>query len=587
MTGAGLAFLAIPEALILGLIAAGAGRRLCSTFLPDASRLEQSVFGFPVGMGLLSLLMTGLLFARLPAVALPFVLGAVLIGAAAWSRGDAVDLVRDLRRFARETPLLAAIVAASALAGAVGCLAPETGWDTGVYHFAMARMRAEQGGMVVRPDVPHGYRPASLESLHAIGFVLNGEALASLINESFYFAGLALARFWGLRLAGQRGGLFAALAWLSSITYVLRMDGGDVEVAQAVYLGVTLLALLKIRDGGGGGWRGLAGGALGMLAGMKYASLWAVIVVAAAWIAVRLRDRTALRHLLTDGLVIGLLSVVIACPCYVRNKLTMGSFFYPYLASTAAGGGVVPAVEGAGRALVTALGMDVLILLGALALFDRRLARDRWAGLVSVAMVFLYLRQSGWGLANITNVLRYSSPGWLPLLVFAGAGVAWAVERGGLPRLLALVGLILGVGAGQGVLAARNFPKIPAALGLVSRDAYLAARVNTYGAIRQAEADLPTGKRILLIEERVYYCRAPFLAASDIQSVVDFDRIDSVDALRSFLAAESIGAIVVNRTANAKIWRFRGLERRLGAAWPPPGVRPVTIPGEASLYRVE
>ncbi|HEV3029554.1 MAG TPA: hypothetical protein VG457_18395, partial [Planctomycetota bacterium] len=259
MDGAGAAFLAIPEALVLGLIAAGAGRRLCARLLPNAASPELSVFGFPVGMALLSLLMTGLLFAGLPAVALPFVLGAVLIAAAAWGRMDTVGIVRDLGELTRESPGLAAIVAVSAVLGLVGCLAPETGWDTGVYHFAMARIRAEQGGMIVRPDVPHGYRPASLESLQSVGFVLNGEALASMINELFYFAGLSVARLWGVRLAGPRGGLFAALAWLSSITYVLRMDGGDVEVGQAVYLGAALLALLQLRDGGGSGWRVLAG----------------------------------------------------------------------------------------------------------------------------------------------------------------------------------------------------------------------------------------------------------------------------------------------------------------------------------------
>lgn len=588
MTGAGLAFLAIPEAVILGLIAAGAGRRLCSKLLPDASTLELSVFGFPVGMALLSLLMTGLLFANVPAIALPFVLGAVLIGAAAWGRREAVDLVRDLRQFTRESPMLAAMVAASVALGAVGCLAPETGWDTGVYHFAMARLRAEQGGMLVRPDVPHGYRPAGLESLHTVGFVLNGEALASFFNETFYVAGLALARLWGLRLAGPRGGLFAALAWLGSITYVLRMDGGDVEVGQAVYLGVTLLALLKLRDGGGPGWRVLAGGALGMLAGMKYASLYAAVVVAAVWLVVRLRDRTALRTVLTDGLVIGLLSLLIACPWYVRNKLMMGSLFYPYAAPGVAGVGEAPSAgTGAAMALIRSLGMDGLIVVGALALLLPRVARDRWAGIVSILLPVLLLRQSSWSLLNITNVLRYSSPAWLPLLVFAGVAVAHGVERGGAVRLLAVAVLLGAVGLGQGVLAARNLPKLPAALGLVSRDTYLAGRVNTYDAVRRAEAELPSGKRILLVEERVYYCRASFLAASDIQDFVSFARIGSAAELRRFLDAESIGAIVVNRSANAKIWGFRDLERRLGADWPPAGVRPVTIPGDASLYRVE
>ncbi|MBV8878818.1 MAG: hypothetical protein JO332_02530, partial [Planctomycetaceae bacterium] len=181
MTGAGAAFLAIPEAVVLGLIAAGAGRRICRRLLPDAAPLDGAVLGFPLGMSLLSLLVAGLLFGRVPAIALPFVLGLVLVAAAAWAREEAIETVGDLRDFARESPCLAVVVGLSGLLGLIGAMAPETGWDTGVYHFAMARLRAEQGGMIVRPDVPHGYRPAYFESLHTLGFLLNGETLASLI----------------------------------------------------------------------------------------------------------------------------------------------------------------------------------------------------------------------------------------------------------------------------------------------------------------------------------------------------------------------------------------------------------------------
>jgi hypothetical protein len=588
MGGAAAAALAIPEAAILGLIAAGMGRRICRRLVPDADPTESSVFGFPVGMALLSLLTTALLFARVPGSVLPGVLGSALIGAAAWGRRDAVSLARSLAAWVRESPVQAAVLAVSAMLGAVGALAPETGWDSGVYHFAMARMRAEQGAMVVRFDVPQGFRPAYLGSLHSLGFLLNGEALASLINESYYFAGLALARLWGLRLGGERAGLFAALAWMGSITYVLRMDGGDVEVAQAVYLGVALLALLRLRDGGSSRWRVLAGGAIGLFVGLKYTSLYAVLLLALAWLVVRLADRTPLRALLLDGVVIGLLGAALAAPWYVRNKLVTGGFFYPFQASeSSTWTGIDNSAPGAGPAAFRSLAMDGFILVGLATLLLPCLRRDRWTALVPLALAPWLLRRMGWTEAGVTNALRYASPAWLPLLVSGGAGVAWAMDRGkpwgrpGLAMLLAATAL------SQGVMARRNLPKVPVALGWVSRDEYLGARVSTYRATRAAEASLPPGKRILLVEERVYYCRAPFLAAFDPQTVVDFNRMRSAEDVRRFLERESIGAIVVDRTPNAKVWLFRDLERRLGADWPPPGVRAVTIPGDASLYRVD
>ncbi|HLY10503.1 MAG TPA: hypothetical protein VKW04_14465 [Planctomycetota bacterium] len=586
MDGAGAAFLAIPEALVLGLITAGAGRRICHRLLPDASPLDQSVLGCPVGLALLSLFMTFLLFARVPAAALPFLVGAALAGAAAWSRREAGALLRDLWAFARESPVLASILAVSGLLGSIGCLAPETGWDTGVYHFAMARLRAEQGGMVVRMDVPHGFRPASLESLHTVGFILNGEALASFLNESFYFAGLALARLWGLRLGGPRGGFFSALAWLTSVTYVLRMDGGDVEVAQAVYLGVVLFALLRIRDGGAPGWRVLAGLAIGMLAGIKYASCYVVLAVALVWILLRLLDRAPWRALLADGAVIGGLGLLIAGPWYLRNKLVTGVFLYPFQ-SVAFGGSAEVPTAGSGLVLVRSLGLEGFILVGVLGLLGKTAGRDRWVGLVPLLLTAWFIRLFGWSEGNLTNALRYTAPAWLPLFVFGGVAVGAAVEKGGLRRCLAIAAMVAGLGVGQGVLIRRNAPKLPAAVGLASRDAYLEQRVSTYRAIREAESGLSAGKRILLVEERVYYCRAPYLAASDIQTAVDLGRLASAADVRRFLDRESIGAIVVDRTPTAKIWRFRGLEQRLGTDWPLSGVRPVPIPGDASLYRVE
>jgi hypothetical protein len=586
MGGALGAFLAIPEALVLGLIVTGTGRKLCRRLLPDASPVECSVFGFPVGMALLSVFMSALLFARVPAAALPFTLGAALAAAAAAARADALDVVRELRDFARGCPALAAVFVGSAAVGAVGCLAPETGWDTGVYHFALARLRAEQGAMVVRLDLPHSYRPGALESIQAAGFLLNGEALASLVNEAFYFAGAALARLWGLRLGGSRGGVFAALAWFTSITFVLRMDGGDVEAAQAVYFGVAALALLRLRDGRVTGWRALAGLGVGMLVGLKYASCFVVGTVAVVWIARRLIDRAPWRSLLADGAVLGAFILVIGGPWYLRNKLATGGFLYPFHSATFSDPGEV-AHAGAAMVLLRALGLNAFALVGLAGAFTRNCAKDRWVLAVPVLLLIWLVRQLGWQEANLTNAVRYATPAWLALLAFGGVGVAWAVERGGWLRLAGLGTIGAGLVLGQGVLLKRNLPKLPVALGVVSREAYLEGRVSTYRAIREAEAGLPPGKKILLVEERVYYCRASFLCASDLPGRAPFARIDSIVDLRRFLHAESIGAIVVDRTPSARAWTFHAMELKLGTDWPPPEVRAVTIPGNASLYRVD
>ncbi len=588
MNGVASSFLAIPEIVVLGLVAAGLGRRLIGSWIPGSSALERSALGFPVGMGCLSLFVTAILFVRLPAPAIGWTLAALILAAGSWVRGDIAALVQELRDALRSSRPLAAGIGVAALLGLIGCLAPETGWDTGVYHFAMSRLRAEQGGMVVRLDVPHGYRPAAMEMLYTAGFALNGETLASLINAAFYFSGLAIARLWGIQAGGARGGLYAALAWLTSVTYVLRLDGGDVEVGLAVYLGAALYALLRLREGGAPGWRILAGGALGMFLGMKYASAYTLILLAAVWLFVRLRDKTPMKALAADAVVLGGLGLALASPWYVRNYLATGTPFFPFQAGGASvWRDSVETEQGGARALLQALGMDAFILVGLAGLLLPTASRLRWTAVVSIGTALWMVRQQGYSPMNITNAMRYASPCWLPLLVLGGLAVAAAVEHGGRRRVLGLGALAVGLVLGQGVLAARNLRKLPAAIGIQSRDAYLAGRVSTYQAMRDAEAGLPAGKRVLLVEERSYYCRAPFLAASDIQGLVDFSLMTSASEVRRFLEQEGIGAIVVDRTSNAKVRRFRDLEPRLGSTWPPPGVRPVETSGDASLYRVD
>jgi hypothetical protein len=371
--------------------------------------------------------------------------------------------------------------------------------------------------------------------------------------------------------------------------YVARTDGGDVEVGQAVYLGTAMFALHRLRESGGAGWRVLAAGALGLMLGVKYSSAYAVAILGAVWLAVRLIDRASWRTIVADGAVIGLVSLVLGAPWYVRNHVVAGSFIYPY--TTAQGGTMWGGAKETGgesllRTFLDASWKDSFVFVGIAALVVPAAARVRWAGLASVATGLWLQARQGLSVVDILNVWRYSSQGWMPLMVAGGLAVADAVPRGGARRILALGALGVALVIGQGYHAVRNARKIPVAFGLTSRDAYLESRVSTYRALREAEASLAPGKKVLLVEERSYYCRAPFLAAADIQTHVDFDRLKTASEVRRFLEDESIGAIVVDRSPAARIWRFRNLERRLGSEWPVPGVRPVETRGEPWVYHV-
>ncbi len=575
---AGLA--AVAKAAVLAAVIAALGRRLARRLLPGASAAELSCLGLPLGLALVMTGVTLLLAFRLPVgpILLPLLAAGLL-----WSRAELPELPAALRSLLAESRWGACLVAAQTLLGIVGALAPATGWDTGVYHFAMARLRAEDGSLLLREDIPHGYRPMMMESLHTLGFILDGERLASLMNTLMYLAGFGVARLWGLRLAGEPGRLVAGLAWLSSVTYVLRMDGGDVEVGQAVYFGTAAYALDRLRDSGGIRWRVLAGLGLGAVLGMKYAGAWALLAIALAWAAVRLGDRAPLRSWLADGAAIPIVALAIGFPWYLRNHVLKGQLFYPLgSGSGALGGGGVE--SGWGRALGEGLGLDALILAAFPAAALGLGGRSRWIGAVAVLFAAFLFRQMGLSAPGLANALRYASPGWILLLALASAGLAAAVAGGGLLRGAALAVLGAALGLSIGINAWRNLPKVPVVLGEEDRETYLSSRINSLAQIRQAERG---GGRILLVEQRVYYCNAPFLAASDIQARVGFDAFTNAEEFRRFLDRESIRWIVVNKGPSAKTWGFQRLERRLGGEFASIRISTAGTGNEAVLYRVD
>ena len=480
--------------------------------------------------------------------------------------------------------LLRALLLVYVAFGLVGCLAPATGWDAGVYHFALSRLRAEEGWMVVRPDIPVGYRPASLEMLYTVGFLFNGEALASLVNFSFYLAGLGIARHWAGRIGGERAGRFAGLAFMTSTTYVLRMDGGDVEVGQSVYLALALYALWRRREGGSPRWAILAGLGLGLALGIKYSSLWAAVAVAGSWIAVRLIDRASPLRLLAEGVGIAAIAGVVAAPWYVMNALTFGNPFFPYLEK-----GVRMFEDGGGSASATwarlgrSLGLDGFILAALPAAFLSRARSLRWVAASMALFVLLVFRQVGFNELGVLNVLRYGSPAFVVFHVLGALGVAEAMGRPRWVRTVSLLFLAGTLGIALLVHGERNRKKVAVALGLRSREDYLTERINSYWAIREAERLLPAGKKVLLVEQRVYYCRVPFLGGSE----AEFGGHSNGAQLRAALDRHAIGFLVVNHAPYAKTWGFRDMLARTPSLLSEARVTAIETRNDCTLYRVD
>lgn len=584
--------LSVAKLSLLVLVTAAVGRRLVARVVPSSTPDERRMLAFPVGMALLAQATVALLFARLPA---RNGLAVLLVAGLLWARAEVREGVRGtvgwlagFRGLPWSELLFRGLAVAVAAFGLVGCLAPETGWDTGVYHFTIARLWAEEGRMVVRPDLPFSYMPATMESLYAAGFLLHGEALASLINFGFYFAGLVMTRLWARTAGGERASRLAGFAYLSSATYILRTGGGDVEVGQAVYLGLAVYALLRVRAGASNAWLGVAGFGLGLLLGIKYVSAWFVAAFGGAWVVVRRRDGVSWRGLLAECGILAGVGLTVACPWYVRNFLVAGNPLAPLGARAPR----IPWSEmlaSLGTQTVQALWQDGFALACFVTAGTAAARPWRWVTaaigaaalgiLVNLALApSLYSRMGG--------APRYVTPAFVPLFVAGGILLDAILNRSWAVRLIAVAFLAAWDADALAIHAARNAAKVAVAVGRESRDGFLERRVNTFWATRRAERELSSGKKVLLVEERSYYCRVPFLHASDQQTFLSFEGIDTPRQFREFLDRHAIGIIVANDAAFSRTWGFRHLLARMGTSLPEAGVDLMESRSECSLYRV-
>lgn len=580
--------LALPLIVLFVLVVTAGGARLTRALLPRASADERRLLGFLFGMALLSIATMALLFARLPVRA-----GIVILLAAGALAG---------RREAAELGSWAAcwlwhpgagerrvrlLVVAVVLLGVVGCLAPETGWDTGLYHFTMAEIRAAEGAMVLREDVPAGYRPAGMEMLQTVGFLFQGESLASMFNLAFYLGLLGLVALWAGAAAGPRARLLAALGYLELAVFVLRAGGGDVEVGQAAYLTLALYSLWRLREGGGAAWRWTAGIGLGMALGIKYSTPLAVAALAVAWLVVRLRDRAPLKGLLADAGIIGGTALVLGSPWYLRNWLVVGNPVYPFLQEgTSELSGPVESLASAPLAFAKFMALDTFALAAVPALWSAKTRGLRWVALAAGIFAFLILYQRGFNSAGFAMLPRYASSCFPGLVVLAALGMDAAVDRGPALRLCALGFLAATLTVTLGYHAARNLLKVPAAVGFQDRDAYLEKRINSYWAIRRAGRELSQGRKVLLIEPRAYYCRAPYLVGSDSSHSAHFDRIGGAAEFREFLDRRGVEYIVFSNASYVQVWKFRDLLRRHPSILRDAGVETLETRNECTLYRV-
>lgn len=537
---------------------------------PRAPR-DRLLAGVLVGLGLTSML--GLGFAATGVLRpLPLV-GAGMIALASGGR-RLVSAIRALRRPRGAAAWMSfAVCAVVVLAELPALLAPPVGGDQTWYALVYPRLYADAGALVPTPWTYWGQQQLLDGFVSAVAFTLRGDVLARLLHLLVAVLAAASLATVARRQLGAGTGLAVAAVFLAlpmTCALVLRVGPGLALVAYAALAVCAVLDWTRSERAGdlvrAALLAGLAGATsvLGLLVPMFLGLLVVSIMIERGWTVGRF-----FVAVVTTSLIV----VTTACPWYARNALEMGDPFHPYGSavfaarhwSTAAStylaeqreqhrSGDVDQSENVVREVVVRpwdltmapaapraahdVGPFALAFLPALVLLRRR--RERALVVTSTALVLI------------------AATTWSePRAALPGIALAMAVA---VPAARALCGPRLVVAVLAATVSAELATAVPAdrrmwmdqvrtSVGRMTPDTFLRQWSARYRFWARANAAIPPGEVVALVEKtpHPYYVERPFVLLSHLeQGLVDYRRVDTVDALSDALASLRVEWIAVD-----------------------------------------
>ena len=441
---------------------------------------------------------------------------------------------------------LAGLFAAAALGSLVVALAPPIDGDALCYHLALPKYYLDAGGFRHLPYHDNSTFPLLVEMLFAWGLALDGGVTAQLIHWLFgwLLAGatclLALDVFASPGGAGQGSRKFDTLGWamVAAIVAVLtpavtnQMTAALNDLALAVFTTFALVAWRQatqpaidsdaVSERPHEKWS-VGFVAAGLMAGAalstKYLALLFAAAMAAMWLAQLVWDRAGRVKLIAGAAVVAVVAAGVAGPWYARAAALRGNPVYPFFGEVFGTAGPMTdrpdkrplQIEAADIAAASwrmtmqpeafggrgnQLGVLFLAALPGVCLV-RRLPR-LWP-VLGVAAVYLML----WYVMR--QNLRFLVP-VVPLLAVAVAAAWQATARfGGLPGWLFSLAALAALAFNSAQAVGRARGEVAVALGLESREAYLARHEPTYQAATFAATQLPPDARILSQDYRQFH----------------------------------------------------------------------------------
>jgi hypothetical protein len=232
-------------------------------------------------------------------------------------------------RSERAGVVLAAVLIAAEV---VMVFAPPVGGDQTKYQLVYPRLYAEAHRLVATPWSFWGYLQYLMNMLFVAAFVLRGDVLARLLNDTYGIL-LAFAVFaLGRRAFSRQTGVWAALLFVTMPFTATLMIRAWVEFALTLYVVLAVIAVMAWRRSAARPWLALAALMAGFAAGTKLIGLLVPALLALVIVADVLRERGlgAVRGALATAVGFGLVAALVASPCYLRNAVETGNPMFPF-----------------------------------------------------------------------------------------------------------------------------------------------------------------------------------------------------------------------------------------------------------------
>lgn len=551
--------------LLAVLVLVALGDRVMSWIGPPRSLAERLGLGLAAGLGILMVSFFILAAAGLASSASA---AALLGGFLAVSWRNVRPLLRRLAGEARKlerprTPEGWAALGAAAFAalGGLMALAPPTGMDAGILHFAFPKVILQEGGLPLREDFASSHS-IGFTLVYAFGMALGGEILAKLLGYAAAGAAILLSAAVGERLR-VGAGPWAALALCATPLVSAHLGYEYLEIPALAFALAGTLGLLRFAEGEGPAWAVTAAVGAGLVVHAKSSAFAAAVLAPAAMVLVWRRGGPGRGATLT------------ACAAGFALGAGLWGLWWGFIFAPSQGASAVaflrdevPVRPGAlelARAAVRTL--IVLVTTG-----------TYWSEscgplLVACAAGAVVFRAWGafnrlvplWGLSVLAHVavLAAASPAQIlepgfqgryagPALVgfgapAAGAFIRWARARGGALGAATTAAAILLAAPLFAVKAVRTAVAVPAALGLESRSSYLTRKIESFAACERLN-NLPRADvRVLYMGYRPYYLDRPYVRCLDGTHAAFFRDVRDREDFLHKLRREKITHVLVER----------------------------------------